>query len=607
LRSALDLVGEFPQELEIVIEREWQKNSNPVSRSQLLLPLLRQANNVADFIESNLAHGTRMELSESLVDELIRELKELGLSQYGVVTSHGAANNFVTQHTPDLRDHILGPLNPLGGTQAGAPKPFALFKIPRIEGTGVQWRPILLGHEVAHVAVREKSALQTYTVWWDQLDQKVASTFSNPRSPTGTPYSNFRGIQAISESWATELLCDAYALFRYGPAAIAALAEYLTSISAMDSSSPTHPPGVLRLRLLLDQLGTLSNPRIKRIIQPWDDQTPASVTLSEPWAQYLATVFLGHPGTLDATVSGFGAHEYVHADRNDIVEVLTNRLKLGIPGQELVDDSRQGLVAPVDSDIVNAVWVARVEGCQSPFDSLGKKALENLEFMRRWTTSGGTVPNELHQALTSGTPLLEEEKVAVLSSDQLTQRLRIDDERRLFALPLVQLPKGVGLDVRLGNRFIVFRRAGTASFDPLDSQEDPRSIQMHLELSWTERFVLHPHEVVLGATLEYLVFPSDLTGQVITRSSYGRLGLLSATAVQIHPRFHGCLTLELVNLSNIPISLTPGERIAQLVISSTRDVAEEEEKYSYPTGPQFSRVREDPEAGVLRHLRGSAP
>jgi deoxycytidine triphosphate deaminase len=331
--------------------------------------------------------------------------------------------------------------------------------------------------------------------------------------------------------------------------------------------------------------------------------TPSSVSLTEPWAQYLATVFLSDIGALEKTVSSFGAAKYAHEKRGELTDILANRFKLGIPGQDVVETATDKNVMLLDQDIVNAVWVSRVEECESPYDSLGKKALENQDFLRRWKNAGGSIPNELHQTIPSGTPLKEEVGAAVLSCDQLIQRLRIDDDRRLFALPLIQSPKGVGLDVRLGNRFIVFRRAGTASFDPLDSDIDPRSIQMHIELSWTQQFVLHPQEVVLGATLEYLVFPSDLTGQVITRSSYGRLGLLSATAVQIHPRFHGCLTLELVNLSNIPISLTPGERIAQLVVSTTSTTATEKEKYHYPTGPQFSRVRDDPESEILRRLR----
>lgn len=90
-------------------------------------------------------------------------------------------------------------------------------------------------------------------------------------------------------------------------------------------------------------------------------------------------------------------------------------------------------------------------------------------------------------------------------------------------------------------------------------------MQSLIRKGWGESFYLHPGELVLAATLEYIVMPADLTAQVITRSSYGRLGLLSATAVQVHPDFHGCLTLELVNLGEMPLAITPGERVAQLM------------------------------------------
>jgi deoxycytidine triphosphate deaminase len=132
---------------------------------------------------------------------------------------------------------------------------------------------------------------------------------------------------------------------------------------------------------------------------------------------------------------------------------------------------------------------------------------------------------------------------------------------------------------------------------------DPRSIQSKVEVPWGGRFVLHPRVLVLAATLEYLVMPPDLTAQVVTRSSYGRLGLLSATAIQVHPHWHGCLTLELVNLGTLPLELTPGERVAQLVLSrvTPTDMASDV-KYACPTEPEFSRVRNDPEAGILRAM-----
>ncbi len=536
LRSALDLVADFPAELEAVVGNEWTRNTDPTSRSQILTTLLRHTNFVADFVENHLAHGTRRELSEALVDELHRELHALGLGHYGVVVSHGEAFNFTTTYG-DLRGAIFGPLSPSGLPPPGPAMPYAFFKMPRIEGAGVQWRPVLLGHEVAHVAVRDKDALTEYNVW-SRFDVKAAANLPNPRAGHGAPPIAIAiGLYRIAQAWTTELLCDAHSLYRYGPSAIAAMAEYFTSIGSLDSPSATHPPGELRLRILLDQLGPVADARSERVVRPWDDLTPASPIFAEPWADHLAQMFLANAGDFASTVSGFGTDEYQSAQRAPIVRALADRLKEGVPGREVVAIGGREFVVPVDADIVNAVWISRVEDTTRPVDGLGKKALESLEFTRQWNAHGGELPLDLYEPLPVGTPLAGEQHIAALSDILLTQRLRIDDQRGLIVQPLLQRPKGAALDLRLGNRFIVFRRTGTASFDPLELGDDPRSIQVHIELSWSEMFVLHPQEVILGATLEYLVFPADLTGQVVTRSSYGRLGLLSATAVQIHPRF----------------------------------------------------------------------
>jgi len=51
---------------------------------------------------------------------------------------------------------------------------------------------------------------------------------------------------------------------------------------------------------------------------------------------------------------------------------------------------------------------------------------------------------------------------------------------------------------------------------------------------------------------------------VAGRSTWGRLGLIVATAVGVHPGFAGNLTLELRNLGETPLTLYPGQTIAQL-------------------------------------------
>lgn len=124
------------------------------------------------------------------------------------------------------------------------------------------------------------------------------------------------------------------------------------------------------------------------------------------------------------------------------------------------------------------------------------------------------------------------------------------------------------IDVRLGNEFIETLLPYTTKIDPaeLGNQSRPEEFQTKIYLPFGKPYVLHPNKFVLGSTLEYLVFPKDFFGFVVGRSSWGRIGLIIATASKVDPLFKGCITLEITNLGNVPILLYPGSRIGQLTI-----------------------------------------
>lgn len=363
---------------------------------------------------------------------------------------------------------------------------------------------------------------------------------------------------------------------------------------------------------MLARLGAVADQRIARVLQPWVDHFSGPAQCAEPWAQFLADLFTSHSGSIWDSIVSFSPSSWWSNSRSPVVCLLADRFSSGLPGQEVVRVGAGQYESVCDTDLVNAAWLSRVEGADTPVDALCAKAIDSISFVGRWTGSGGGLPTALineiaesHHTPAGGGPApAVNGSDSALSAAAIEARL-ISADHRLVISPVLQRPKGTGYDLRLGNSFIVFRRTGVSAFDPLDLDSDPRSIQTFVDLAWNDKFVLHPQEVVLAASLEYISLPPDLTAQVITRSSYGRLGLLSATAVQIHPNFRGCLTLELVNLSNIPLVLTPGERIAQLVLWNCGSVDPTEEKYSYPTGPQFSKVRDDSEADVLRALRSN--
>jgi dCTP deaminase len=157
-----------------------------------------------------------------------------------------------------------------------------------------------------------------------------------------------------------------------------------------------------------------------------------------------------------------------------------------------------------------------------------------------------------------------------------------------------QLSAG-SVDLRLGSGFIEVRRRDAHIIDPFaDIPVAESLIQDRYDIPIGESFVLHPGQFLLGATFEFVRLPNHLGGQVLGRSSWGRLGLIVATAVTVQPGFGGCLTLELQNLGSVPIRLFPGLRVAQLMVWETKAPTtapySHGAKYDAPLGPESSRI-----------------
>lgn len=74
---------------------------------------------------------------------------------------------------------------------------------------------------------------------------------------------------------------------------------------------------------------------------------------------------------------------------------------------------------------------------------------------------------------------------------------------------------------------------------------------------------------MLGATLEWIRLPKNLSGFLTGKSSLGRRGLIIETAAGVHPGFSGWLTLEITNVGEVPIELKPGMEICQLFLHRT--------------------------------------
>ncbi len=149
------------------------------------------------------------------------------------------------------------------------------------------------------------------------------------------------------------------------------------------------------------------------------------------------------------------------------------------------------------------------------------------------------------------------------------------------------------IDVRLGPDIIVLRKSVVAGLDLTDpgSRESLAKYAHMTHVGYHGKFVLHPGELVLGATLEYLKVPGNLFCSVEGRSSLGRAGLIIATATSVQPGFKGCITLEIENLGPVPITLFPGLCIAQLVIHQGTASKKYQGQFDSPTGPEVGGFR----------------
>lgn len=167
-----------------------------------------------------------------------------------------------------------------------------------------------------------------------------------------------------------------------------------------------------------------------------------------------------------------------------------------------------------------------------------------------------------------------EHQVTALSGKKIRARLEESDpDKRLVVSPLLEPAEQLkddqaSIDIRLGFEFATISASAHGLIDALEDPVRSEAIISRLYdkhyVPLGDSFIIHPHQFILGCTLEYIRLPYDLMSYVVGRSTWGRLGLIVATAVGIHPRFAGALTLELRNLGETPLKLYAGSPIGQL-------------------------------------------
>ncbi len=158
------------------------------------------------------------------------------------------------------------------------------------------------------------------------------------------------------------------------------------------------------------------------------------------------------------------------------------------------------------------------------------------------------------------------------------------------------------VDLRLGSWFVMLKQAKVPCMNIDDDNNGGalRYTRTHF-VPFGDEFILHPRSFVLGTTLEWIRLPKNLAAVVTGKSSWGRRGLIIATATGVHPGFSGCLTLEITNLGEIPIKISPGMHICQLFVHKMTDSVGHaaESNFAVSRKPKFGLIKKDEFAELL--------
>ncbi|MEO0049617.1 MAG: dCTP deaminase [candidate division WOR-3 bacterium] len=178
---------------------------------------------------------------------------------------------------------------------------------------------------------------------------------------------------------------------------------------------------------------------------------------------------------------------------------------------------------------------------------------------------------------------------------------------RLVITPLLEESQigQASIDLRLGSEILVMKQTQKAFINPVElTPQTARNIQGPVNLAIGIPFILHPGQLILGVTLEYISLGLDLCGMILSRSRFGRTGLIVATASFIHPGWKGCLTLELCNAGVLPLFLYCGSPIAQLAVANAYPPLENQPQALIPTRPRLAEMSKMIDWSKLKKFQG---
>ncbi|MDD4381927.1 MAG: dCTP deaminase [Candidatus Dojkabacteria bacterium] len=121
-------------------------------------------------------------------------------------------------------------------------------------------------------------------------------------------------------------------------------------------------------------------------------------------------------------------------------------------------------------------------------------------------------------------------------------------------------------DLHLDNHFLIFN---TENHSLIDVKKPIDDFMKEIVVDDKEGYIVHPGDFVLANVKEVTGVDDCHVGRLEGKSSLARMGLvIHTTAGFLDPGNRLRLTLEMVNLSPLPIKLYPGMKIGQIAFES---------------------------------------
>lgn len=469
----------------------------------------------------------------------------------------------------------------------------------------------LIGHEVGHIYWKQN---------FEKIRKVVNQVFENEARDSKMPLLHEETVtvrSGIIANYVEEFLCDKIGRYLLGPAFDFALLKYFTAHQNNHYGSTTHPPDDSRKEESFESLKKYKSgiseveTCYKNLIEylPHFEPVLPFDQVNDEFSKALAEKI--HQET------------QFQASLHELFDEKWKRVKPELdafrPPFESVSSEAPQYITPIDAIVASTLYYyGRQYRITNDFYLKNKKLDTKEETVRSKLVEHLRYAISVHEFVKQAQDRYCKENFSKEEMHETlwTMRDRKSGDNNPFVITPTINPKSqynaTSVDLRLGSSFLIHRTTGFTHIEPqprptgtLDEAVPLDAFYDELYIPVGKNFILHPHQFVLAATLEYVSVPFDFYALVLGRSSWGRLGLNIATATAVNAGFRGCITLELRNLGETPLPLKVGLRIAQLcLVPVSIDTVgggyyTTSGKYIGPVGPEIPKIKGDADWDLL--------